>query len=236
MTTRDLMKRLAAEGSRGQQRSIGEVIAGREPAKVRRTWQPVRRNSYNAGERERKLWRPIRPSEIVGILKAAERLDERARKTGERQGPIGEIGLKVLKLLCRLVDYRTGRLEPSYHYLMASLRRSKAAIARALARLRAHGFIDWIRRCEPTGNTGKGPQVRQVSNAYALRVPATASGHAKRAAPPLPDDHAHATEITAAELGAMVDQLPLRERMAFTADNDELAAALTRLGERLGVV
>ena len=51
--------------------------------------------------------------------------------------------------------------------LMRQTRLSPATAVRCLKQFNAHGFIDWIRRTERTGNApGEGPQVRQVSNAY----------------------------------------------------------------------
>src|SRR3546814_16618597 len=79
--------------------------------------------------------------------------------------------IELLRELYRIVDYKTGRLDPSIGYLMRQLRRSRAAIVHALARLKEHGFLEWIRRTEPTGNVGFGPQVRQITNAYRFCLP-----------------------------------------------------------------
>src|SRR3546814_19650743 len=57
--------------------------------------------------------------------------------------------IELLRELYRIVDYKTGRLDPSIGYLMRQLRRSRAAIVHALARLKEHGFLEWIRRTEP---------------------------------------------------------------------------------------
>ena len=49
---------------------------------------------------------------------------------------------------------------------MRALRRSRDVVVKALARLRQHGFLNWIRRIEPTGiEDGSGPRVRQIPNA-----------------------------------------------------------------------
>ncbi len=234
--TYDLNERTTGKRPHGKTRAIGEVLGGKPPAKVRRTYQPVRRNSHYAGRCEKRLWRPMKPLELLCILKAAERMDERERRKGERQGPLGAIGLELLRLLCRTVCFRTGRLDPSYEYLERKLRRSHDAVVRAMARLRAHGFLIWERRCEPTENEGRGPQVRQISNAYALLVPEAAAARVSQATPSLPDDHAHAAETAAAELTTMIDALPLGERMRARISDDTLADSLARLGGLLGVV
>src|SRR3712207_7937706 len=79
---------------------------------------------------------------------------------------------------------------------MQKLRRSKSAIYDALHALKTHGFLDWLRRYEPTGREGRGPQVRQTSNAYRLSLPSRALrllGFQGQPVP-LPDDTAHAQE------------------------------------------
>ncbi len=84
------------------------------------------------------------------------------------------MAIELLELFANLVNFRTGRLDPSIETLMRYLRRSRDAIVRALKALRQHGFLDWLRRYIPTGNQGRGPQVQQTSNAYRLSLPARA--------------------------------------------------------------
>ncbi len=146
---------------------------------------------------------------------AAERLERVGREPGKRNGPLGPVGLEVLRELLRLVDYRTGRLDPAITTLMDRLRRSKDAIVRALANLRAAGFLDWIRRYEPTGNA-EGPQVKQISNAYRLSLPPAAvrllGAWAKPA--PIPDDEAQRRADRAGDVAGMIAALPLWEQPA----------------------
>ena len=207
------------------------------PAKQRRTGQPVRRDSYTVGEREARWYRPVARACVGARLLAAERHELRAKTRGRKNGAFGHVGLEVLKLLYRTVCFRTGRLEPSLDWMMAKLKRSRAAIVRALAALRRDGFVDWIRRTEPTGQEGPGRQVRQISNAYRLLEP-RCPGHAQLAdcPAPVPDDHAHAAETATAELTAMVESLPLADRLAVTLFDDTIAASLLRLGQALGLV
>jgi len=126
---------------------------------------------------------------------------------------LGHVALEVLDLLAHLVSYRTGWLEPSIAFLMQKLRRSKSAIYDALHALKAHGFLDWLRRYEPTGREDRGPQLRQTSNAYRLALPAQALRCLGRLlqAPPLPEDVQHARELQANERAAHRASLPLVE-------------------------
>lgn len=142
------------------------------PAGTARSFQPVRRHSPHAGEREYMIWRPIGPSKEAArrftgaLIKAAEQFDDETKAPGKQMGALGMTGIKVLRALCGLVCYRTGRLEPSIAWLQEKTRLARATVVRALARLKRHHFINWLRRSEPTGNDGPGPQVRQVTNAY----------------------------------------------------------------------
>ena len=153
-------------------KTIGTALGRPDTSRDR---QPVRRHSYAAGRCEGAFWTRTDRQEVTRIVLAARRYDLAGRQAGRRNGPLGHIAIEVLELLGNLISYRTGRLEPALVTLMRKLRRSRDAVVRALAALRAHGFLDWLRRYEPTEREGRGPQVRQVSNAYRLSLPARAA-------------------------------------------------------------
>ena len=183
-----------------------------------RAGEPVRRYSRPYGRSEGVFWRPFRPKDVARYLLAAERFERAGRRPGKRVGPLGSVAIEVLRELLRLVDYRTGRLDPALTTLMARTRRSKDAVVRALSALRRHGFVDWIRRYVATGAIGAGPQVQQTSNAYRLALPPAAErllGRAAQDAPP-PDDDAH----------ARAERRALRERQLAEADPEERNTAL----------
>lgn len=214
-------------------RTIHQILTGAAGEKYRRTFQPVRCNSFNVGEREHRLWRPINKKEIGLRMKAAERFDRTQKEAGRRNGPLGHIGLEVLRELYRIVDYKTGRLDPSIDYIMRRTRRARAAVVAALARLRQHGFLDWIRRTEPTDREGAGPQVQQVTNAYWFGLPKSAADFVARVlgrAPAPADDELRRAE-DAARTAEMIAALPVRERMSLMIDDPNLAEVLSRLGE-----
>src|SRR5690606_10900748 len=134
----------------------------------------------------------------------------------------------------RRVLFRS-RLEPSLDTIGGKVRRSRDAVVRALKALRAHGFLDWLRRYEPTGNEGRGPQVQQTSNAYRLSLPAKALrllGRFGKAAPP-PDDHIAAQAARTAELDAYRKALPLDELALFETGDNPLGQALARLARSM---
>ena len=174
--------------------------------------------------------------DVQAILKAAEIYNEAGlHEKGERSGPLGSVALDVLRLFVNLIDFRTGRLEPSITTIMDRLGRSRETIVRALKNLRAHGFIDWLRRYVPTGNEGRGPQVQQTSNAYRLSLPEKARQFLGRfsKAPPLPDDHSAAQEARAAEVDAYKKALPLDELALSEAGDTALGRALAALGKAI---
>ena len=211
-------------------KQIGAVLGGPSPRADR---HPVRRGSRLAGTCEGAFWRRTDRQEMRRVVLAAQRYDLAERQRGRRNGPLGHVGLEVLDLLANLVSYRSGRLEPSIAYLMGKLRRSKDAVVRALAALREHGFLDWLRRHEAVELAeGPGPRVRQVSNAYRLSLPARAArllGH-RLAAPPLPDDVVQEREDRAAWVAAQKASLPLSELPLVEIEDDRLARLLGELG------
>ena len=196
---------------------------------------PVRRYSRPKGRSEARIWRPTNRQEVQKILLAAKRYELAERQKGERAGPLGSVAIEVLEYFVNLVDFRTGRLEPSIATIMEKVRRSRDAVVTALKALRTHGFLDWLRRYEPTGNEGRGPQVQQASNAYRLSLPEKALRFLGRfgKAPPPPDDHSVAREARAAELDAYRKALPLDERALFAAGDTPLGQALARLGKSM---
>jgi len=212
--------------------SLGAVLAG-APAERERT--PVRRNSRAAGRCEGVFWRRTDRQEVRRIVLAARRYELASKEHGARNGPLGGVAIELLELFANLVDFRTGRLDPSIETLMRHLRRSRDAIVRALKALRSHGFLDWLRRYVPTGNEGRGPQVQQTSNAYRLSLPARARQFLGRFGinPPLPDDHVQAEAERAAEMEAHKASLPMDELALFEVGDNPLGQALAHLGRSL---
>lgn len=214
-------------------KTIETALAGATAARAR---EPVRRNSRLLGRYEAVFWRATSRQEVRRIVLAARRYELAGRPAGRRNGPLGHVAIEVLELLGNLVSFRTGRLEPSLDTLTRLLRRSRAAVVKALQALRVHGFLDWLRRYEPTGQTeGCGPRVRQVSNAYRLSLPARAARLLGRLmeAPPLPEDVVHAQEARAAELTAHKASLPLDQLALFEAGDSPLGRALASLGRKV---
>ncbi len=220
-------RRAVLQGSGGQT-AFSLVL----PPPAQRCPTPVRRRSHIKGRSEGQIWRATTRKDVQAILKAAEIFNEAGlHEKGERSGPLGSVALDVLRLFVNLIDFRTGRLEPAITTIMDRLGRSRDTIVRALKNLRAHGFIDWIRRYEPTGSEGRGPQVQQVSNAYRLSLPEKARQFLGRfgKAPPPPADHGQDQQAWSEQINAYRKALPLDERTQLDMGDSPLGPALVRM-------
>lgn len=219
-------------------RSIGEILGGLRPGKRARTFQPVRRNSYHAGEHEGRLWQRLGANNrdarrLIGArMKAAERYDRQHKAPGKKNGPLGHVGLEVLRQLYRIIDFKTGRLDPAIDTVCRSIRRCRSAVVAAMKRLKEHGFLDWVRRTEPTGNEGAGPQVKQITNAYGFGLPAEAADWVKRdlGNGPPPDCEVARQERDVAETAAMLESASIAAQAQFLTDDPELIELLAKFG------
>jgi hypothetical protein len=192
----------------------------------------IRGNSLPA-DRARFFWKPIAAADRGRLLYAAERYERQTRSVrhGRRNGALGFVALEVLRELTRLVDFKTGRLDPSYDTLAKRCCRSRAAVATALQRLRRAGFLDWVRRYAPTDAAGQaGPQLVQISNAYRLMMPAALRRLLGYLATGGPGDDVGAAQIAAAQ--AVCNQQAFDLSYAngrFDTSGNSLAASLNRL-------
>lgn len=223
------MSALTSSGPGGCKR-IGELLFNRS---TRRRMDSIVRHGSVARSALTEFFKAFDPARVGPILKAAERFEILTKQKGRKNGALGYTGLRVLKALLEFLDYRTGRLEPSYLAIARKAGLSVSAVAAALKRLVLHGFLCMVRRYEPTGNTGGGPQVRQITNAYAVSFPAEAAASLKpRSAPPLPADEVQRRRDARAERERLICQLPDWQQPIVRADvsQPELEAALSSLG------
>ncbi|AVZ26893.1 winged helix-turn-helix DNA-binding domain protein (plasmid) [Zymomonas mobilis subsp. mobilis ZM4 = ATCC 31821] len=177
--------------------------------KPRRTPDPVHRDSYDVGERENTVWKPVNPNEIGAYLEA---VDQYSIKTGN----ISDRAVRLLKMLFRMVDFKTGRLEPTLDTICEWVGYARATVVRLLKQLQEQGFIRWIRRSIKIKTDGAGPRRKQTSNAYGFLSPKSWPELARkvfervmrRKNAPVSADLAHAQEADKAETGAMIESQP----------------------------
>lgn len=157
-----------------QARQLIKQTAASLSGKTRGPDPQVRRDSFDVDDSRAQVWRRIEDGSKAGglawadaMLQTAEEFDILHKKRGER-GPLQANGIRVLTaILRRALDFKTGRSEPELLTLMKWTGLSKPAVVGALARLRDHGFLDWVRRTIRVGKKGMaGPQRKQTSNAY----------------------------------------------------------------------
>ena len=221
-------------------RSFGEIAFSIAADKATRSFQPVRRNSYYANDpRATAVWQPIGRSNqearvIIGIrMHAAQSYDRKHKQKGQRNGPLGSIGIDVLRELYRMVDYRTGRLDPSIATICDRTRRSKQAVVDAMQRLQEHGFLVRVRRAEAIEGVHRGPQVRQITNAYGFSLPECVAEEVDRklSGASIPDCELSRREAQEEAIEGMLSEADPEQYLEylFANDNDELVNGLLRL-------
>ncbi len=135
---------------------INGVIDGARADGIAADRKPIHRNSRRRGSCEGSFWRGTSRQDVQKVLMAARYYDRAKKEPGKRNGPLGGIALEVLALFANLVNFKSGRLDPSLDYITDKLCRSRDAVVRALKSLRDHGFLDWLRRFEPVPNEAAG--------------------------------------------------------------------------------
>ena len=173
----------------------------------RRTHQKVRKHSRPRGAAGRYVglqWHEA--NERIRALEKWER--KQARGTGRRGGPrknraVGHVGVELYKFMARRAVNNRGRLDDlSYGAIGKILGFARSAIVAAMARLKAHGWMDWRRQYEETGEAGvRGPQVQQAANFFWVTAPIAAllKLGIRLGGAPAPDDFDHARAAGEAE-------------------------------------
>ena len=223
------------------------VKPARQPEpEVRRTHAKVRRRSQKAGGRwESRFARKITWREGDQIRRAAQMMDERSKKPGDRRGRLGLEALKVLKLMTEQLA-RSGRFDMAYKTIARLLRIARSCVVAAMARLRDAGFVFWVRRCVPTDKQGeRGPQYEQTSNLYRLGLPkagrALLDRLAGRQSKARPDEDEGAHRLAAREKAAGLRALagsrdePSTQSPATSDVSPELKRLLTSASPRRGL-
>jgi hypothetical protein len=176
--------------------------------------------------------------------KAAVRLWHRARdfdrgthQPGRHGGAVGPTALAVLHaLIFDFLNFRLGRLDPSYAAIARASGVCVRTVATALQRLRELGILAWIRRCAESWRDGRFV-LEQETNAYAVLPESQWRGYRPPAEPPAP---APGTWGDPPPIPSVLAQAALEGReggelravvQILAADpKDRLAAALARLG------
>jgi hypothetical protein len=181
--------------------------------------------------------------------KAATRLWHRARDfdrqthiEGRHGGAVGHSALQVLHaLIFDFLNFRSGRLDPSYAAIARKANVCERTVANAIKRLRDLGILNWVRRCAESWRDGRF-MLEQDTNAYAV-LPATQwHGYRPPPEPPAPmsgtwGDHPPLPSLLAQATAERQHGGDMRSviRVLDSDPTDRLAAALARLGQAVQV-
>ena len=198
---------------------------------------PVWKGSVRAEVR----FTPLPKKVAARLWHRAREWDRATRAPGRHGGKVGRIGLLVLhSLIFDFLNHKTGQLDPSYEGIAKKAGVSRASVGRALARLKALGILNWVRRC--VGELRDGRFVlAQERNAYAVQEEGQWQGY--RPAPELPVAPEpgtwgeHPPLLGALAQAAQDQAMGLSQGAVLTAlrsdPGDALAAALARMGQAL---
>lgn len=188
---------------------------------------------------------PLPKKEAVRIFHHARRFERQtaiARRDAygriTRQGKVSRMGILVLHaLLFDFLNFKSGRLDPSYQAMAAAACVSVRSVARALVKLKAAGILDWVRRCSGTMDD-KRFVLEQDSNAYGVTPASQWPGYRAPVDPPPPDPGAWGASPALPGALAMAAQETAagspRAALAHLESDpgDLLALALARLARR----
>lgn len=182
---------------------------------------------------------PLAKREAVKIFHNARRFERvtaitRVDAFGKvsTQGKIGRMGLLVLHtLLFDFLNYKSGRLDPSWGAIAERAIVSTRSVHRALTRLRDAGILSWVQRC--TAGLVDGHYTReQETNAYGLNPVGQWRGYRPPADPPPPDPESWGAAPAIAALGITAGDGSRRMQTILEGSADRLAASLAELGRR----
>lgn len=147
----------------------------------------------------------------------------------------GRAAVAVLHtLIFDFLDWKTGRLDPSYEAIASRCGYKRSTVAEALKWLAAHGIITWQRRCKDAAARDGRYRLHQDTNAYAIRPPSQWVGF-RQAEPPRPDPEAWGAAEVVAEIGDQVAaaveagaDLKTKLALAELDPTDPFAAVLAR--------
>lgn len=116
----------------------------------------------------------------------------KVRATGKRpqwecRSPFGVIGLKIMQVLIfDFLNFKSGRLDPSYEAIAAKAGCSPSSVYRSLQRFKAAGVLNWVQHL--AGQTIDGRfTLEQETNAYGIAPPSCWRGWYVAPPAPAPD-------------------------------------------------
>lgn len=95
-------------------------------------------------------------------------------------GRLHRIDVAILAALLRPIQFATGQLYPTLEWIAQTAGCHRNTVIKGLRRLKAHGFVRWVRRSITTANERAfAPQREQTSNAYVIEPAKRLVGRAR---------------------------------------------------------
>lgn len=185
-------------------------------------------------------FQPMPKKAATRLWHRARDFDRQTRKKDHHGGAVGHAALQVLHtLIFDFLNYTSGRLDPSQAAIARAANVCERTVRNALARLKALGILNWVRRCAESWQDGKFC-LEQETNAYAVLPPSQWRGYREppEASPPAAGtwgDHPPLPPALEQAIAARKDGDSRGSVLAILASDpgDALAAALAALGRRI---
>jgi hypothetical protein len=129
---------------------------------------------------------PMPKKAATRLWHRARDFDRQTRRKGRHDGEIGHASMQVLHaLVFDFLNFRTGRLDPSYAAIARKANVCERTVAAALQRLKRLGILAWVRRCAESVRDGRYIREQQT-NAYQIQTEAQWLGYRPPPPPPAP--------------------------------------------------
>jgi Helix-turn-helix domain len=185
-------------------------------------------------------FQPMPKKAAVKLWHRARDFDRQTRRKDHHGGAVGHIALQVLHaLIFDFMNYRSGRLDPSYATIARAANVCERTVANALKRLKDLGILNWVRRCAESWMDGRFV-LEQETNAYAVLPASQWRGYREPPEPPPPasgtwGDHPPLPCVMTQAVDEQRHGGGLRSVLGILDSDptDRLAAALASLGRRV---
>jgi len=177
---------------------------------------------------------PMAKKAAVKLWHRARDFDRGTHQPGRHGGAVGHAALQVLHaLVFDFLNFRTGRLDPSYAAIATKAGVCVRTVATAIKRLRELGILHWVRRCAESWRDGRFV-LEQETNAYAVLPESQWRGYRSPQEPPAapwPETWGATPPLPSALVQAALEgDLAGKVHVLASDPKDRLAAALARLG------
>lgn len=150
--------------------SFGDIAGAFTDRKNPDRKRTPRRNSFDIDDQRAKVFQPVRHGWdwIGAVLQAFDELLHDQRVSRYREGDRLQDGdRRILLSFLKLIDFKTGQLDPSYQELADRAGCHRATAIEACKRFAKWLGLRWVRRTVVAETVGlAGPQREQISNAF----------------------------------------------------------------------